>query len=61
MEKLRFIDLTAGIGAGALGFQKAGFEVVCAVVASETDKSICGNLADVQNIIVGKTDTIDPA
>ena len=60
MFTLRLIDLTAGIGAGVLGFQRAGFEVVCAVAASETDKSICGKLTDVQNIIVGQADTISP-
>lgn len=35
----RLINLTTGIEAGALGFQKMGFEVVCAEAASGETKA----------------------
>lgn len=57
-EKLKVIDLLSGIGGRALGFERAGYDIVCAVDKSNLCRDIYAqitanrnfNLADIKNI-----------
>lgn len=57
-EKLKVIDLLSGIGGRALGFERAGYDIVCAVDKSNLCRDVYAqimanrnfNLADINNI-----------
>lgn len=59
-EKLRVIDLLAQIGGRSLGFQRAGYDIVCAVDSSPMCREIYSQMIENKCFILSDIDNIVP-
>lgn len=60
LEKLRVMDLLSGIGGRSLGFQRAGYDVVCAVDNSLICKEIYSQMIGNNQFILSNIEQIMP-